>query len=206
VNRIKNTLSIYGADKQSGLFMIKSPMSGYILDKQVLSPGSNISAESDEPLFTISDLSSVWVIVNVYPSNLKFVREGMEAEITTLSYPDEIFHGKISAMSQTFDPEEKVLKARIVMPNRDLKLKPEMFVEVKLKNETQQLCIEIPSEALIFDDNKHFVVVKTSDKTFENREVVVQGQHNEVSYIVSGLSENEEVVVKNQLLIFSGLK
>jgi cobalt-zinc-cadmium efflux system membrane fusion protein len=206
VNRIKNTLSIYGADSKTGLFMIKSPMSGYILNKQILSPGSNVSAESDEPLFTISDLSSVWVIVNVYPSNLRFVKVGMESEITTLSYPGEVFHGRINAMSQIFDPEEKVLKARIVMPNKDLKLKPEMFVEVKLKNETEQLCIEIPSDALIFDDNRHFVVVRTSYETFENREVVIQGLYNNTTYIISGLSENEEVVIKNQLLIFSGLK
>ncbi|MDR0437269.1 MAG: efflux RND transporter periplasmic adaptor subunit [Bacteroidales bacterium] len=206
VNRIKNTLSIYGADNQTGLFMIKSPMSGYILDKQMLSPGSNISAESDEPLFTISDLSSVWVIANVYPSDLRHVKIGMSAEITTLSYPGEVFHGKINAMSQIFDPEEKVLKARIVMPNKDLKLKPEMFVEVKLKNEVEQLYIAIPSDALIFDENKHFVVVCTSFETFENREVVVQSQHNNTSYIKLGLEENEEVVVKNQLLIYSGLK
>jgi len=206
VNRIKNTLSIYGADSQTGLFTIKSPMSGYILDKQMLSPGSNISAESDEPLFVISDLNSVWVIVNVYPSDLRYVRVGMEAEITTLSYPGEIFRGKINAMSQIFDPDEKVLKARIIMPNKDLKLKPEMFVEVKLKSETEKYYIAIPSEALIFDKNKHFVVVEKSNGIFENREVVVRGQNDTISYIAHGLEENEKVVVKNQLLIYSGLK
>ena len=203
LNRIQNTLSIYGIDSQTGLFTIRSPMTGYVLSKEALSSGSNISAENDDPLFTISDLSSVWIMASVHSSHLRHIHVGMEAEITTPAFPDEIFHGKINAISRAFDPEERVLKARIVMPNQDLKLKPEMFVEVKLSNQTQELYIQIPSDALIFDHNRHFVVVRIDGETFENRKVVVRNQYNGISFISSGLSENEEVVIENPLLIYS---
>jgi cobalt-zinc-cadmium efflux system membrane fusion protein len=207
IERIENTLSIYGTSNQGGLFAVKSPISGYILERNV-SAGSNISEDGDE-IFTVADLNTVWIIANVHAGDLMFVKENMPVEITTHAYPGEVFHGRINAMSRVFDPEERVLKARIVMPNRDLKFKPEMFVDVKLIDVGAMHASPlpaIPSNALIFDNNRHFVVVKTSDKTFENREIIIQGQHDGIAYIATGLEEGEDVVVKNQLLIYSELK
>ena len=91
------------------------------------------------------------------------------------------------------------------MPNNDLKLKPEMSVVVRLKNEANEKTIAIPSDALIFDDNRYFVVIKESQEDFQVREVQLQGHNGSTSYIRSGLLENEEVVINNQLLIYSGL-
>jgi len=144
--------------------------------------------------------------VNVYAGNLLFVKEGMEVEMTTLSYPDEVFYGKINALSQVFDPEEKVLKARIVMKNNDLKLKPEMSMLIKLKDKTSQPLLAIPSESLIFDANQYFVVVEETPEKFVIRKITPVGHHNKTTYVSSGLSEGENVVIKNQLLIYSGLK
>jgi cobalt-zinc-cadmium efflux system membrane fusion protein len=204
INKIKSDMGVYGTDKGNGIFTVNAPMSGFVVSKKGLS-GSTISPEID-PVFSIADLTTVWVIVNVYASNLQFVREGMDVEITTLSYPDEVFYGKINSLSQVFDPEEKVLKARIVMSNKDLKLKPEMSVMVTLKDELQVRLVAIPSDALIFDHNQYFVVVEDAEGDFAIRNVVLHGHNNKISYVLSGLSEDENVVVKNQLLIYSGLK
>jgi len=204
LSRIKSDMSMYGADKGNGIFTVHAPMSGYIIHKKA-SPGTMISPESDA-VFTIADLSTVWVIANVYASNLLCVREGMDVEMTTFSYPNEKFHGKINALSQIFDPEERVLKARIVMDNKDLKLKPEMSMLITLKDKTAQHLMAIPSDALIFDNNQYFVVVEESSGSFAIRSVIPQGHNNKTSYIASGLSEGENIVVKNQLLIYSGLK
>jgi len=204
INKTKADMSVYGTDKGNGVFTVNAPMSGYIVSKKAL-PGSAFSPESD-PVFVISDLTTVWVTVNVYASNLRFVREGMNVEITTLSYPDEVFYGKINSLSQVFDPEEKVLRARITMNNSDLKLKPEMSALVKLKDKAPIPILAILSDALIFDDNEYFVVVEESAGNFAIRNVVLHGHNNKTSYISAGLSEGENVVVKNQLLIYSGLK
>ncbi|MCL2042046.1 MAG: efflux RND transporter periplasmic adaptor subunit [Bacteroidales bacterium] len=204
IGKISADMSVYGTDKGNGVFTVNAPMSGYIVSKKALS-GSTISPESD-PAFSIADLTIVWVTVNVYASDLRFVREGMDVEITTLSYPDEVFYGKINSLSQVFDPEEKVLKARITMNNSDFKLKPEMSVLVRLVGEGFNPAFAIPSDALIFDDNRYFVVVEETAGNFVIKDVTLQGHHGKTSYIATGLTEGENVVVKNQLLIYSGLK
>ena len=228
--KLQADLSLYGENKGGGVFAIKSPMTGYVVAKNA-SSGSTVS-DGDAPLFTIADLSNVWIIANVYAGDLQSVKQGMSVEITTLAYPGEVFTGKVDALSQVFDPEEKVMKARIVMPNTALKFKPEMSVVVKVKappppkggrkdgtvfeNGTAATSpplgglggayLSIPSDALIFDDNKYFVVVETAPEKFEIKEIQLQGHYQKSSYIRSGLNENDMVVVKNQLLVYSELK
>jgi cobalt-zinc-cadmium efflux system membrane fusion protein len=204
LGRIKSDMDMYGTDKGNGIFTVHAPMSGYIVHKRA-APGSMISPDSDE-VFTIADLSSVWIMANVYASDLLFVREGMDVEITSLSYRNERFEGKIDVLSQVFDPEERVLKARIVMKNDELKFKPEMFVMVKAKSADNRLLVAIPSEALLFDDNRYFVVTEQGTGQFQVKEVTLQKQLGKTSYIASGLQEGERVVVKNQLLIYSEMK
>ncbi|WP_352421526.1 efflux RND transporter periplasmic adaptor subunit [Proteiniphilum sp.] len=201
--RVQNDMRLFGSDKGSGVFSLKAPASGYIVSKRV-SSGSTISS-GDEALFTIADLSEVWVMANVYAGNLQFVKEGMEVNFTTLSYPGEVFDGKIDRLSQVFDPDDKVLKARITMPNQDLKLKPEMPVVVHLRNETDERVVAIPSDALIFDDNRYFVVTKNDGDNFQINEIQLQGHNENTSYVRSGISEGDEVVISGQLLIYSGL-
>lgn len=204
LQKVKTDISVYGVQKSDGTFSVKAPISGYVIKKNA-SSGSTVSEGSD-PLFTIANLNTIWILVNVYAGNLQFVHEGMEVEITSLSYPGEVFEAKISSIPQVFDSEEKVLKARIVMPNQDLKFKPEMSVLVKLKNNKETKCITIPTDALIFDDNRYFVVVEESAGKFTSKQVYLQGHNSTSSYISSGLNGGEKIVVKNQLLIYSGLK
>lgn len=202
--RVKNDLSLYQY-KDNGVFSILAPMSGYIVDKQVAS-GSPVSSEGN-PLFVIADLNKVWITANVYSGDLQMVRENTPVKITALSYPDEVFTGKIDALSQVFDPEEKVLKARIVMSNAQLKFKPEMAVVIRLENKISgQQQIAIPSQSLIFDDDKYFVIVEESPEHFKICPVELSGNRDQKSYIRSGLESGDKVVVKNQLLIFTKIK
>lgn len=203
-SKAQTDMGVHGTNKGNGKFAIKSPMTGYIVRKNV-SSGNTVSTDG-EVLFTVADLSTVWITANVYASNLQFVKEGMEVAITTLSYPGEIFNGKITSLSQIFDPEEKVLKARIVMDNKDLRLKPEMSVVIRLKNNALEQFMTIPSDALIFDDDQYFVIVKEPGDEFQIRKVMLRGHNHKTTYIACGLSSGEEIVVNNQLLIYAGLK
>lgn len=200
LQKLEMDMSLYGYNQEKGTFSVKAPMSGFIVDKNI-SAGSTITSGGDIA-FTIADLSTVWITANVYPSNLLFVKEGMEVDITTLSYPGEIFKGKIKTISQVFDPEERVLKARIPFPNNDLKFKPEMSVLVTLQNQDNQKLLSVPSEALIFDSDKYYLVIKKGEADFKVEEVTLQGSHNGISYIASGVQEGDCVVVKNQLLVY----
>lgn len=202
LEKLEADLALYGENKGNGVFSITAPMSGYVTQKYG-NAGSTVSGDS-EPLFSTSDLSGVWVVANVYAGNLPFVYEGQSVEITSVAYPKEVFRGKIDLLSQVFDPEDKALKARIMLPNPELKLKPEMSVVVKLIDESKVELVTVPSDAVIFDRNRHFVVV--AKENFEIREISPSDQHNELTYISTGLQAGEHVVTKNQLLIYNEIK
>lgn len=201
--KLEADMTVFGASNGSGVFSIKAPTSGYVISKNV-SAGSTVSAEGD-PLFTVADLSEVWVIANVYASNLTFVRPGMEAAVSTISYPGEYFSGKIDAISQVFDPEEKALKARIVLPNSGLRLKPEMSAVIRLKEVFEKGMPYIPTRAVIFDDDAYYVIVRDVESD-AIRPIAPFSDHDGVTYVSSGLSENEEVLIQNPLLIYAKLR
>jgi len=203
-DRIQTSLALIGTEKSAGVFSIKAPIDGYIISKNT-SAGSPFSA-GGEALFTIADLSSVWIMGNVYAGYLPFVKEGMEVIVNTLSYPDEVFRGKIDALAHIFDPEEKVLKARIIMPNKELKLKPEMSVLISLKGNRGNHSVAIPTNAMIFDNDQYHAIVEKSPGTYEIREILSSGHAGNQTYILSGIEEGELIVVKDQLFIYSGLK
>lgn len=206
LENIKSNLALYSASPEKSVFQIKAPSNGFIVAKN-MSSGMQISSGS-EPLFTISDLNEVWVMVNIYATDMQNIKENMEVKIKTLAYPDEVFSGKISALSQVFDAEEHVLKARIVMKNTDLKLKPGMSADIILNksNASAEYLLAVPVKAVIFDDNQNFLVVYKDDCNLEIRQVDPVTKNREVVYFDKGIQENEKIISKNQLLIYESLK
>lgn len=204
LDKIKTDMAFFGTSKGRGTFSLTAPAGGYITYKNA-SAGSTVSPDNG-PLFTIADLSSVWVVANVYAGELLFVKEGMEGEISSISYPGQVFRGKLNHISQVFDPDDKTLKARIILDNKDLKLKPEMSVIVKLKTEHPESYIAVPTDALIFDNNRYYLIVQDAGNNYTIRNVNLCGHNGEITYLSSGVEENEDVVVRNQLLIYSELK
>lgn len=122
LDKVNATLSMYRAigDEQ---FQILSPKNGYIVQKNI-SSGQSISNDADEALFSISNLKQVWVMVNIYASNLKYVKQGDHVKVKTVAFPDRIYTGKIDKIYNVFDDNEHVIKARVVLENQDLNLMP----------------------------------------------------------------------------------
>ncbi len=197
-------MDLYSANAAGNTFLIKAPSSGIITSKSI-APGTQVTAGS-ESLFTVSDLSEIWIVMNVYAGNVRHIEEGMEVAITTLSYPDEFFKGKIVAIPQVLDEEAKVLKARVVMQNKDFKLKPGMLVDVVAQKQKEEAAVSIPTTVLVFDDNQNFVIVYKNDCSLERRKVEVLSKHNDKAFISEGLAEGEKVISKNQLLVYEQIK
>ncbi len=202
--KVTSNLNIYSASAERGVFQIKAPTSGIITSKSIAS-GTQISAEGD-PLFTISDLSEVWVMVDIYATNVQHIETGMDVDISILSYPDITFKGKIGAISQVLDSEARVVKARVVLENENLQLKPGMMVDVVALKDKKMEAIGIPTKSMVFDDNKNFVVVYKDDCNLEIRQIKILSSNNGTTFIESGVSENDQVVSKNQLLVYEQLK
>lgn len=203
-NRTKSDLSLYGADIGKGVFQIKAPASGIITTKSI-NTGMQISDESGV-LFTIASLDNVWIMANVYATNLGSIEQGMPVEITTLSYPDLIFKGKISVLSPVMDEHEKVLKARIELDNTGYKLKPGMVVDVMALKQTEKRAIAIPIDAIVFSDNENYVLDYKDDCHIEIRKIHPIAKNDREYYIQDELKQGDRIVAKNPLLIFEQIR
>jgi cobalt-zinc-cadmium efflux system membrane fusion protein len=201
IDKIQADLSFYNASSEKGVFQIKAPVSGYVVESNI-STGTQISG-NDSDLFTISDLSDVWVTTNVYAVDLPFVKKGMKAVIKSKAYPDETFDGVISEISQVFDPQERVLKARIRMPNKELKLKPGLAIEAVVRKDASGEAVGVPAKAIIFHNNENYLLIQKPDLSLEARKVTIHAKDNDKVFFKNDVAPGEKVVIDNQLLLFS---
>jgi cobalt-zinc-cadmium efflux system membrane fusion protein len=188
----------------NGDYTVKAPIDGFIVEKQV-NNNMVIRTDNSTGIFTISDLKNVWVIANVYESNIANVRTGDSVQVTTLSYPGKIFHGKVDKILNVLDPANKVMKIRIVLPNPGYLLKPEMFASVLVRNTENRVMVSIPSSALIFDHSQYYVLIYKSPSDISIRPVQVMNTVGGRSFISSGLSEGEKLIGSQALLIYQEL-
>jgi membrane fusion protein, heavy metal efflux system len=203
IDKITSNLNLFSSSGTAGLFQIKAPSSGIIIENNI---ASGLQITEGDALFTISDLSDVWVSINVYAGNVSDIQTGMTVDIKTMSYPDENFEGTITRMSQVFDTEERVLKALVVLENKDFKLKPGMLVDVLVKKSTEDEAFAIPANSVIFDGNKNYVLVYNDECDISQRLVDIQVETNGTAYLRSGIAAGEKVISKSQLIIFEALK
>src|SRR5450432_3982702 len=169
--KAKRVLNLNGGS-MSGEYAVRSPINGFVVERQV-NNNMMIRADNATGLFTISDLKNVWVMANVYESNISFVKTGDSVSITTLSYPGKIFRGKIDKIMNVLDPSNKVMKLRIVLSNPDYLLKPEMFASVVVNTTVNKRQLSVPSSALIFDHSQYYVLVYKSTSDISIRPVQV---------------------------------
>jgi len=203
LNKATNVSAVYGSTSTTDYY-VKAPISGVIVEKHI-NPNMQIRTDFSDNLFIISDLKNVWVMANVFESDISKVQEGFEAEVTTLSYPDKIIKGTVDRVYSVLDPVSKVMKARIKLENTDYQLKPEMFANITINYSENINKITIPSKAVIFDNSKNYVLIYKDKYSIEPREVTIYKSVNEKTYIEAGLKKGEEIVLNNNLLIYDQL-
>ena len=176
-----------------------APANGEITDRLV-GPGQLLQAGTTQ-CFTISDLSTVWVLVNVYQNDLAAVRSGDSVEITTDAYPDK-FHGRISYIAATVDPNTRTLQARIVTENPGEKLKNNMYVTATVKAGAVKNALTVPDSAVLRDtENMPFVYVQAGSNQFARRLVKLGESEGGKTQITDGLKEGERVVGDGSLFL-----
>lgn len=204
IDKIDATLKLFRA-VGNGQFQILAPKPGYIVQKN-LSAGQAIQPDADDRLFSISNLKQVWVMVNIYANNLRYVKQGDAVKLRTAAFPDQVYQGNIDKIYNVFDDDEHVIKARVVLDNPDLKLMPGLSVDVIIdKQNVLGSAFAIPGSAKIFENNKEYVVVYTDDCTLEIRRVATIAQNEEYAFVKETFAEGEQVVVQNALIIYEEL-
>ncbi|MBS1576654.1 MAG: efflux RND transporter periplasmic adaptor subunit [Bacteroidetes bacterium] len=206
-NKLQQQININGGGHTSanGTYVITAPMNGYVVEKKI-SQGAFIRNDNSDNLFTIGDISEVWVWANVYETDISKVKEGYKAKVTTLAYPDSTFTAVVDKVNQILDPETKVMKVRIRIPNAGKQLKPEMFANILVQNREGKKSVMVPSTAIVSDYGKNYVIIYHDKCNLELKQVEILKTVEGKTYISSGLKGGEQLISENQVLLFNALK
>jgi cobalt-zinc-cadmium efflux system membrane fusion protein len=206
VSKLKSQIEINGKGKTSanGTYLITAPISGYVVEKKI-NQGGFIRNDANDNLFTIGNISDVWVWANVYETDIAKVKVGYAAKVTTLAYPDSTFTGVVDEVSNVLDPVTKVMRIRVKLPNEKQSLKPEMFANIVITNKEGRKAISVPSKAIVSENGKNYVIIYKSKCELTVQEVEILKIVDGRAYIKSGLKEDDLVIGENQILLFKAL-
>lgn len=203
LSKIQETYKIYNI-KAGSIYEVTAPISGFVIQKSI-NQDMLLRSDRSENIFDIAEISEVWAMANINEIDINKIKLGIDASVTTLSYPDKVFKGKVDKIFNVIDPETKAMQARIKLQNPGFLLKPDMNANIKLSYNENESMIAIPSNAIVFDKSKNFVMIFKDRHNIETRQVEVYRVVGDTTYISNGLKENEKVITNNQLFIYRAL-
>ena len=194
--------NLQASGHENGKFQLRSPLAGVVVERTV-NPGQEVRPDLQAPLFVVTDISQLWVLVDVPEKSLSHVKAGQTVSIETDAWPNEHFSAKVERIGVAVDPVTRRVQVRCAIMNRDRKLKPEMFARVSFLPDSEHRGIRVPNTSLVTEGLYVYVFVETLPGTFEKRKVNLGLRGNDHSFIESGLAEGEKVVIEGALLLNS---
>lgn len=182
--------------------VLRAPFAG-VVTKYDVAEGEVVDTERE--LFTIADLSTVWVQADVYEKDIASIRRGQEVGISVDAYPGETFTGRITYVSDFLDPKTRTAKVRCEVPNPQGRLKLDMFATIQLPTPTRREVVMIPASAVQQVDDKPVVFVKMGDTQFQRRDVQLGTQSDGWVEVKSGVKAGEPVVTQGSFYLKSTL-
>jgi len=186
----------------AAVFSLTSPISGTVVERNA-TVGATVG--SDANVFKIVDVSSVWIDANVFEKDVARVKLGQQVNVSVTAFPGAIFTGKVILVSTVVDPDTRSVKVRTEVPNRDGRLKPDMFANVEIITDVNRTAVSIPQSALLNDGGQSLVFVAVGSG-FEKRAVTPGIQSEDRIEIISGLNAGDKVVVKGNYLLLQQSK
>ena len=204
VQNTEHRVRVLGGDPDhpSSIIELRAPVPGTIVEQNVAGFEGVKSLDNSPNLFTIADLSQVWVVCDVYENDLSEVHFGDLSEIRLNAYPDRVFQGKIADISRVLDPNTRSAKVRIVLANPEGSLRPGMFAVATLRSRKSVPRVLVPSTAVMRLQDKDWVFRKEATNRFRRVEVHTLGTTPDgLQQIGDGVKAGEQVVA--QALEFS---
>jgi cobalt-zinc-cadmium efflux system membrane fusion protein len=199
-----SSADLAGEGRKKPLLPVRSPIGGIITEKHAI---VGELADPSKSLYTVADLSSVWVLVDINENDIAKVRKGQAATVTVGAFPDQKLRGRITYIADLVDEATRTVKARIEVANPGRKLKPEMFASVELAMAADAPpVVAVPEDALQDLDGKKVVFVTEGEAEFAARQVQAGRMAGGMVEIVSGLREGERYAVKGAFILKSELK
>ena len=178
---------------------INSPVAGYITEKNAL---PNMYVQPETHLYTVSDLSDVWVLAQVFQNDAGKIKPGDHADITVDAYPGRVFSGRVDDLLPQVDVTTRTLPVRLVIPNPGLKLRPGMYVNVRLTLPLGRQLV-VPGSAVFHSGTRNLVFAYRGEGNIEPREVDLGAQVGEQQIVAKGVRAGEQIVVSANFLIDS---
>jgi cobalt-zinc-cadmium efflux system membrane fusion protein len=187
-------LSLDGVETEHA-YPVRVAIDGRVTERRAV-PGRVVSAEDE--LFTVAELDSLWLFLQVFEKDLPSVTEGAVVTLTCESHPEESFRGKIDFVGQVLDPHSRTVRARAVIDNPQGELKPGMFVYASIEGRERggdAPRLAVPAMAVAGLQGRDVVFVQTAERTFELRTVVLGETSGDWIEIRSGLTEGESIAI-----------
>jgi membrane fusion protein, heavy metal efflux system len=177
VQNTEQHVRILGGDPAhpSSLIELRAPVSGTIVEQNISGFEGVKSLDNSPNLFTIADLTQVWVVCDVYENDLSQIQLGDSAEIRLNAYPEKVFQGKVADISRVLDPNLRSAKVRIVLPNPDGSLRPNMYAVATFRSRKMQPHLVIPSTAIMRLQDKDWLFRKEGQNQFRKTEAHTRG-------------------------------
>ena len=195
-NQIERIARSGKAERSVTLF---APASGWIIERNI-SVGHKVMA--GEQLMTLANLTEVWADADIFQSDLPFMKLGMPVELTVSAVPNEIFLGKVSFLAPTLDAETRTVKVRMVVPNPDLQLKPEMWATARLAFELGEK-LAIPTAAVMLTGEHAYAFKDGGDGKLVPVAIKIGARSGEYFELISGLTAGNRVVTSANFLVDS---
>lgn len=181
---------------------VHAPFTGRVIARN-LAKGEVV--ETHHELFTVADLSEVWVVANVPEKDVRLIHRDQAVEVRLAAYPQEAFQGAITHVGDVLDSATRTMRLRVTVPNRDGRLKPEMFATVRVYTQTEADVLTVPSAAIQRDQGRVLVFVQVEPEAFEARPVTIGEESGDVVKVLRGLREGEAVVTQGAFALKSEL-
>ena len=179
----------------SPLIELRAPVSGTIVEQNVAGFEGVKSLDNTPNLFTLADLSQVWVVCDVYENDLGEVHLGDPADVRLNAFPDKLFHGKVADISRVLDPNTRSAKVRIVLPNRDGSLRPGMFAVAAFRSRRWRPYTVVPGSAVMRLQDKDWIFRKEGENRFRRVQVQAAGVTPDgMQEIATGVQPGDQII------------
>ena len=200
--RLKNLVPAGGGDERG--LALRSPVAGVVAERRA-NPALEVQPGMAEPLFVVSNLKRLWVLIDLPEQHLSRVKPGLAVSVSVDAYPGETFRAIVTRIGQVVNPDTRRVQVRCDLANPEGVLKPEMHARVSLLTSEGQKAVRLPNSALVTEGLYSFVFVETKPGVFNKKRVELSVQDREYSYVRAGVARGERVVIGGALLLQSEL-
>jgi len=185
-------------------YTVQSPIDGYLVEKRVTS-GQEVGPEVLESLATVADLTTVWVVADLFEADAVDVVVGAKAEITSPSLPGVKMEGKVDMVSSVVDPSRHTVPIRVSLENPEGLLRPNIYANVRFETKAKKGLVEIPASALLSDGTVQSVFIEKSTGVFKKQPIVAGSVRGGILPVFEGLEVGDTIVVEGAILLHNAM-